>query len=80
MIASEETAPEPIANRPYSGKFMVRIPPDVHRKLAVQAAESGMRLNACSLQAIFPIILQLSRPRKTNDVRKIIVTGQILPR
>ena len=31
--------------RSYSGKFMVRVPPDVHRKLAVQAAESGVSLN-----------------------------------
>ncbi len=45
MSASEETIPEPIAGRFYSGKFMVRIPPDVHRKLAVQAAESGVSLN-----------------------------------
>ena len=45
MIASEETVPEPIACRSYSGKFMVRIPPDVHRKLSVQAAEYGVSLN-----------------------------------
>ena len=45
MNAFEETIPEPIASRSYSGKFMVRIPPDVHRKLAVQAAESGVSLN-----------------------------------
>ena len=45
MRVSEETIPEPIASRPYSGKFMVRIPPDVHRKLALQAAESGVSLN-----------------------------------
>ena len=45
MNLSEEKVPEPIASRVYSGKFMVRIPPDVHRKLAVQAAESGMSLN-----------------------------------
>jgi predicted HicB family RNase H-like nuclease len=45
MRTSEESIPEPIASRAYSGKFMVRIPPDVHRKLAVQAAESGVSLN-----------------------------------
>ena len=45
MNESEEKVPEPIAGRAYSGKFMVRIPPDVHRKLAVQAAESGVSLN-----------------------------------
>ncbi len=40
-----ETIPEPIACRHYSGKFMVRVPPQVHRKLAIQAAESGVSLN-----------------------------------
>jgi predicted HicB family RNase H-like nuclease len=45
MLASGETAPEPIALRHYSGKFMVRIPPEVHRKLAIEAAEAGISLN-----------------------------------
>ena len=45
MSASEEAIPDPIASRSYSGKFMVRIPTDVHRKLAVQAAEPGVSLN-----------------------------------
>jgi predicted HicB family RNase H-like nuclease len=45
MKDNDETLPEPIASRQYSGKFMVRVPPDVHRKLAVQAAEAGVSLN-----------------------------------
>jgi predicted HicB family RNase H-like nuclease len=45
MDAAGETLPEPIACRSYSGKFMVRVPPDIHRKLAVQAAETGVSLN-----------------------------------
>ena len=45
MKKSGELIPAPISCRSYSGKFMVRIPPDVHRKLAVQAAESGVSLN-----------------------------------
>jgi predicted HicB family RNase H-like nuclease len=40
-----ETVPEPISSRHYSGKFMVRVPPQVHQKLAIQAAESGVSLN-----------------------------------
>ena len=40
-----EVVPEPIACRHYSGKFIVRVPPQVHRKLAIQAAESGVSLN-----------------------------------
>jgi predicted HicB family RNase H-like nuclease len=45
MKANNEVVPEPIACRKYSGKFMVRIPPDVHRNLAIRAAESGISIN-----------------------------------
>ena len=45
MKDNGEAVPEPIANRPYSGKFMVRVPPHVHRNLAIQAAEAGVSLN-----------------------------------
>ena len=37
--------PEPITDHTYSGKFIVRIPPEFHRALAVQAAEQGVSLN-----------------------------------
>ena len=40
-----ESVPEPISARSFSGKFMVRVPPQVHRMLAVEAAESGVSLN-----------------------------------
>jgi len=40
-----EEIPEPIAMKSYSGKFMVRVPPETHRRLALQAAESGVSLN-----------------------------------
>ena len=45
MRAAGEPLPEPLALRHYSGKFMVRIPPEVHRRLAIEAAESGVSLN-----------------------------------
>ena len=45
MESHGEEVPPPIASRLYSGKFMVRVPPDVHRALVVQAAESGVSLN-----------------------------------
>ena len=45
MLKNEEGIPRPIATRKYSGKFMVRVPPEVHRHLATQAAESGVSLN-----------------------------------
>ncbi|MBM4314463.1 MAG: toxin-antitoxin system HicB family antitoxin [Deltaproteobacteria bacterium] len=40
-----EEIPELIASKRYSGKFMVRVPLEVHRNLAIQASESGVSLN-----------------------------------
>jgi predicted HicB family RNase H-like nuclease len=45
MRENGEAVPEPIASRRYSGKFMVRVPPEVHRNLAIKAAEAGVSLN-----------------------------------
>ena len=45
MAENGEAVPKPIATRTYSGKFMVRVPPEVHRYLATEAAESGVSLN-----------------------------------
>jgi predicted HicB family RNase H-like nuclease len=45
MEANAEAVPEPFALRYYSGKFTVRIPSDLHRRLALEAAESGISLN-----------------------------------
>ncbi len=45
MKKNGEDIPEPIANRNFSGKFMVRVPPEAHRKLTIQAAEAGVSLN-----------------------------------
>ena len=45
MKHSGEEIPQPIASKRYSGKFMVRVPPEVHRNLAIQASESGVSLN-----------------------------------
>jgi len=42
---NKEPIPEPISTRPFSGKFMVRVPPDIHRMLTIKAAESGVSLN-----------------------------------
>lgn len=45
MTANGEQLPEPIAEKHYSGKFQVRIPPEQHRMLAIKAAEEGVSLN-----------------------------------
>lgn len=45
MGANGEPVPEPLSSRQYSGKFVVRVPPEVHRRLAIEAAEEDISLN-----------------------------------
>ncbi len=45
MESNNEQPPEPLASRAYSGRFMVRVPPETHRALAIRAAEEGVSLN-----------------------------------
>lgn len=40
-----EPVPEPLAAKKYSGNFMVRVPPELHRHLVLEAAEAGISLN-----------------------------------
>jgi hypothetical protein len=39
MLASGESVPEPVADTHYSGHFVTRIPPELHRRLAIEAKE-----------------------------------------
>ena len=45
MQFNGEDVPVPLATKHYSGKFMVRVPPEVHRNLALAAAEAKVSLN-----------------------------------
>jgi predicted HicB family RNase H-like nuclease len=45
LDAGGEAVPEPVAVRSFSGRFVVRVPPEVHRELAMEAAEAGVSLN-----------------------------------
>ena len=45
MQANDEPVPQALADKNYSGEFRVRIPPLVHRQLALMAAEQGVSLN-----------------------------------
>jgi hypothetical protein len=42
---SGDEIPEPIASRNYSGKFQVRVPPEIHRKLVLESSEQHISLN-----------------------------------
>jgi len=45
MQNNGEVIPRPLSEKHYSGEFRVRIPPEVHRTLAMQTAEQGISLN-----------------------------------
>lgn len=40
-----QPVPEPLATRNFSGVFKVRVPPETHRRLAIEAAEANVSLN-----------------------------------
>lgn len=45
MVESGEEVPEPLAERKYSGRVVVRVDPSIHRKLAAEALRRGTSLN-----------------------------------
>ena len=45
LVMQNKTVPQAIAMRSCSGKFLGRVPPETHCRLAMQAAESGVSLN-----------------------------------
>lgn len=45
LIKSNELVPEPLMTKKFSGKFNVRVTPELHRQLVIEAAESHVSLN-----------------------------------
>ena len=45
MVEQGDEVPNPLTVRSYSGKFNVRVGGELHRELAIAAAEAGLSLN-----------------------------------
>ncbi|MDR2945927.1 MAG: toxin-antitoxin system HicB family antitoxin [Candidatus Adiutrix sp.] len=45
MRNDNEALPEPLSLRKYSGKFVVRTTPELHKHLIIKSAEAGVSLN-----------------------------------
>ena len=58
MAAEGEPPPVPMAERPYSGTFRVRVPPETHQRLALSAEKQGISLNQLATK-----ILSKNQPR-----------------
>jgi len=47
-----EMVPEPLGARRYKGNITLRVPPDVHRHLAILSAEQGVSINQLVLSRL----------------------------
>ncbi len=66
LKANSESIPEPLASKKYSGKFMVRVPPELHRELAIEAQESHVSLNRYISNKLASRNPTIHNPRNNN--------------
>jgi predicted RNase H-like HicB family nuclease len=52
MIEEGESVPEPLGSRRFKGNITLRVPPDVHRRLAILSAEQGVSINQLVLSRL----------------------------
>ena len=71
MRANGEPVPEPLADSRYSGKFMARVPPELHRRLTIEAAEAHVSLNRLvSFRLSVPVTPAAPRVVRKSRVRE----------
>lgn len=52
MAESDEKPPQPLLDREYSGELRLRMPPALHQRLAIRAAEEKTSINKLILQQL----------------------------
>ena len=52
LVREKQPVPEPLSLRKFKGNLTLRVPPDVHRKIAQEAAEAGVSINQYILSKI----------------------------
>ena len=52
MLENGEQIPEPFGLKKYKGNLTLRVPPDLHKKLAIKSAEEGISINKYILSRI----------------------------
>ncbi len=60
--------PEPLATREYSGRFLVRVSPSLHRRLVELAQQEGVSLNALVNQILAQAVGYASAREKIREV------------
>lgn len=66
LIADGKPVPQPLADRDYSGRVLVRMPTSLHRDLTHAAAEDGVSLN----QAIIARLAEQRHPVTRTPVKR----------
>ncbi|MBI4405906.1 MAG: type II toxin-antitoxin system HicB family antitoxin [Deltaproteobacteria bacterium] len=64
LAKHKEPIPEPFGVRKFSGKFVVRVPSEVHRTLAIEAEKSQVSMNQLVLSRLLGTSGTPSSPRK----------------
>ena len=64
----QERGEEP--DKPFSGQFMTRIPPDLHRQVNLAASLSGKSLNAWVSEQLQKAVARMETTKATLSVRK----------
>lgn len=52
MHGEGEHLPEPLSTREFKGKISLRVPSDIHRRLAAESAEQGVSINQLILSKL----------------------------
>lgn len=65
-----EPVPEPLLDRRYSGTFKVRIPPEVHRRLVLEAEEQKVSLNRLVSAKLSAPLERVAAARSREPVTK----------
>ena len=52
MEEAAESVPEPFGMKRYKGNLTLRIPPELHKQLAIRSAEEGVSINQYILSKI----------------------------
>ena len=60
MSAEGESIPEPLSDRSYSGRLNLRVPASLHRKLAFEAVQNQLSLNAYATELLGRTAIQLA--------------------
>ena len=64
----EERGEEP--DKPFSGQFMTRIPPDLHRQVNLAASMAGKSLNAWVAEQLQNAVVRMDGMKAALSVRK----------